>query len=68
MTGEEYKAARLELGLTQLELSSLKGVSRKTINSRENGGTITTEAELAIRLLLLRATEIVQNWTQANPH
>jgi DNA-binding XRE family transcriptional regulator len=51
MTGQEYKALRERLALTQGELASRLGVTRKTINARENGAKITEEAALAIRSL-----------------
>ena len=53
MNAKKYKALRAKLGLTQDELASLLGVTRKTVNRREAGdATITTEAELAIRSLV----------------
>lgn len=51
MTAPEYKAQREKLGLTQAELASRLGVTRKTINARENGAKITEEAARAIRSL-----------------
>jgi DNA-binding XRE family transcriptional regulator len=48
MTSDEYKALREKLGLTQAGLAARLGVSRKTINARENGAKITEEARLAI--------------------
>lgn len=51
MTPAEYKALREKLGLTQAGLAALLGVTRKTINARENGAKITEEAALAIRAL-----------------
>jgi DNA-binding XRE family transcriptional regulator len=48
MTGPEYKALREKLGLTQAGLAALLGVTRKTINARENGAKITEEARLAM--------------------
>lgn len=51
MTSTEYKALREKLGLTQAELAALLGVTRKTINARENGAKITEEAALALRML-----------------
>lgn len=55
MTAGEYAKLRELLGLTQGELAELLGVTRKTINSRENGAKITREAMLAINML---STEI----------
>lgn len=50
MTPEKYKAIREKLALTQGGLAAVLGVSRKTVNARENGQTkITHEAALAIR-------------------
>lgn len=52
MSPEEYKATREKLALTQGGLAAVLGVSRKTVNARENGQTsITHEAALAIRAL-----------------
>ena len=48
MTAAEYKMLREKLGLTQAELAGRLGVTRKTINARENGAKITEEASLAI--------------------
>lgn len=52
MTQFEYKALREKLGLTQDGLALRLGVTRKTINARENGAKITEEAALAIKALL----------------
>lgn len=43
------KEARAEAGLTQAELADLVGVSRKTINTVENG-VFTPSALLALKL------------------
>jgi DNA-binding XRE family transcriptional regulator len=51
MTAAEYKDLREKLYLTQGELASRLGVTRKTINARENGAKITEEAALAIGAL-----------------
>jgi DNA-binding XRE family transcriptional regulator len=51
MTAAEYKDLREKLSLTQAELASRLGVTRKTINARENGAKITEEAALAIGAL-----------------
>ena len=51
MIPSEYKALREKLGLTQAGLAARLGVTRKTINARENGAKITEEAALAIRSL-----------------
>jgi DNA-binding XRE family transcriptional regulator len=55
MTSQEYKTARRELGLTQRQLAEVLGVTRATVNRRESaGGTVTTEAELAMAALAVR--------------
>ena len=51
MSPAQYKAKREQLGLTQAGLAAVLGVTRKTINARENGAKITEEAALAIRSL-----------------
>lgn len=51
MTSTEYKSIREKLGLTQAALAARLGVTRKTINARENGAKIMEEAALAIRSL-----------------
>ena len=56
MTPVEHKAIRCKLGLTQAGLAARLGVTRKTVNSRENGAKITEEAALAI--LSLSAQDI----------
>lgn len=55
MTAAEYKAARERLGMTQAALAVALDVSRKAINQREQGGTITREAAMALELLALRS-------------
>ena len=52
MTPAEYKAAREKLGLTQVELASRLGVSVRTIKHREGGRLITSEAVMAMQLLI----------------
>ncbi len=54
MNATEYKATRERLELTQAALAEALGVSRKAINQREQGGTITQEAAMALELLELR--------------
>ena len=51
MTASEYKATRERLGMTQAALAVALDVSRKAINQREQGGTITREAAMAIQYL-----------------
>jgi len=55
MSPEEYKATRERLGMTQAALAVALDVSRKAINEREAGGTITREAAMALELLALRS-------------
>ena len=55
MTSEEYKATRERLGMTQAALAEALDVSRKAINQREQGCTITREAAMALELLELRS-------------
>jgi DNA-binding XRE family transcriptional regulator len=57
MTSEKYKATRERLGLSQAALAVAVDVSRKTINERENNGTITREAAMALELLELRSVK-----------
>jgi DNA-binding XRE family transcriptional regulator len=73
MTAAEYKATRERLGMTQAALAESLGVSRKAINQREQGGTITREAAMALELLELRSpkrsrkAENVKADSPANP-
>jgi DNA-binding XRE family transcriptional regulator len=55
MTAEEYKATRERMGMTQAALAVALDVSRKAINQREQGSTITREAAMALELLALRS-------------
>ena len=65
MTAEEYKATRERLGMTQAALAGALDVSRKAINQREQGGTITREAAMALELLELRTTPKRRKGTNA---
>ena len=56
MSPAEYKATRERLGMTQAALADALDVSRNAINQREQGGTITREAAMALELLALRTT------------
>lgn len=47
--GNAMKAARAELGLTQADLAAAVGVTRKTINTVENG-VFTPSAVLALKI------------------
>ena len=55
MNAAKYKATRERLGMTQAALAGALDVSRKAINQREQGGTITREAAMALELLALRS-------------
>jgi len=55
MTSAEYKATRERMGMTQAALAIALDVSRKAINQREQGGTITREAAMALELLELQS-------------
>lgn len=50
MTSPQYKALRVTVG-TQAHVAGLLGVAVITIKKREAGGTITREAEIALRAL-----------------
>ena len=63
MTPAEYKAIREKLGLTQAGLAAVLGVTRKTINARENGAKITEEARLAILSLSSSNVEVCHGTT-----
>ncbi len=65
MTATEYKATRERLGMTQAALAVALDVSRKAINEREAGGTITREAAMALELLELRTTPKRRKGTNA---
>ena len=52
--GSHLKAVRLAAGLTQAELAELAGVSRKTINTVENGVFVPSTT---LALTLARALE-----------
>jgi DNA ligase-1 len=55
MLPTEYRAARIELEMTQSELAKALGVTRATVNRRETQeGRISTEAELALAALRIR--------------
>ena len=54
MTTTQYKLTRERLGLTQGALAAALDVSRKAINQREQGGTITREAAMALELLEIK--------------
>ena len=47
--GNRLKERRGEIGITQLQLAEMVGVSRKTVNTVENG-VFTPSATLAIKL------------------
>lgn len=56
MTSTEYRTTREALGMTQAALADALGVTRKAVNARENGGTITKEAAMAILSLRKNTT------------
>jgi len=60
MTATKYKARRERLEMSQAALAVALDVSRKTINERENGGTITQEAAMALELLELRNVKLTK--------
>ena len=57
MTGGEVRALRKKLGVTQLRLAELVGVSRKTINTVENDVFIPSTV-LALRLAKALGTTV----------
>lgn len=63
MTGQEYKAIRERLGLTQALFGREVGRSRKIINEREQADVVPLEAALAAELLELRATKKLRKGT-----
>lgn len=69
MTGGELKARRKGMGYTQEGLGKLLGVSRKTINEMENGGTIDTRTELAV-MAEARRVKVLENtfWVMDTKH
>lgn len=66
MSPEEYKATRERLGMTQAALAVALDVSRKAINQREQGGTITREAAMALELLELSRPKRVRKSENAS--
>ena len=68
MTSVEYKATRERLGMTQAALAVALDVSRKAINQREQGGTITREAAMALELLALRSPKRVRKSENNQAH
>ena len=55
--GSRLKEARTEAGLTQAELADLVGVSRKTINTVENGVFVPSTL-LALKLAAVLGTRV----------
>jgi len=55
MSGNEYKAIRERLGMTQAIFAQAVGRSRKIINEREQADEVPLEAALAAELLALRS-------------
>lgn len=68
MSPAEYKATRERLGMTQAALAVALDVSRKAINKREAGGSITREAAMALELLELRTTPKRRKGTNVKVH
>lgn len=60
MTGDELKASRKGMGYTQEGLGRVLGVTRKTINEMENGGTIDTRTEMAV-MAEARRVRVIEN-------
>ena len=60
MTPKEFKAARIELGLTQTDLAVKLGWSatHKHVSSIENSGVVQVQTALAIECLLRRSRDI----------
>lgn len=69
MTSDELKARRKSMGYTQEGLAKVLGVSRKTINEMENGGTIDTRTEMAV-LAESRRVKVLENtfWVMPTIH
>ena len=55
----DIKERRAELGLTQAELAERVGVTRKTVNTVENG-VFTPSAKLAIKLAVALGLSVEQ--------
>lgn len=55
MTNEQFKQARLTLGLTQPKLAELLGWSTQQVSNVENGKPVMQQTALAIECLLRRA-------------
>jgi len=58
MTSEEYKAIRLQLGLTQVELAEKLGVRGNTIARRERGLRVISK-ESSFALLYIKDTLLI---------
>jgi DNA-binding XRE family transcriptional regulator len=67
MTSTEYKATRQRLGMTQAALAEALNVSRKAINQREQGGTITRESAMALELLAVMPLLVRVSCNTATP-
>lgn len=55
MSGEEFRAARIGLGVTQAELAGAFGVSPRTIRNLEQSEVVAGHYSLALEALLLRS-------------
>lgn len=61
MTPDEYRELRERTGGTQEDVANVLGVTRKTLNARENGNTvIRPESEFAIRYLVMYPTRVLR--------
>ena len=56
MTGDQFRLAREELGMTQVQLARQIGVWRGTVNRWENGAPVPLYAVMIVRALLERAS------------
>jgi transcriptional regulator with XRE-family HTH domain len=61
MTSEQFKAARLSCGLTQVEMAELMGVVQSAIARIESGGRQPTKQHAATVALIVKLYNIVQS-------
>jgi transcriptional regulator with XRE-family HTH domain len=62
MTSEEFRALRLQLGLTQVELGDKMGIRQEHISRIENGERQPTKIQAAfIRYILLKESSLAQD-------
>lgn len=55
MTSEEFRALRLQLGLTQSELGAIMGIEQENISRIENGTRQPTKIQAAFILHILES-------------